>query len=104
MEVNSTLFPLETILTHWDYIGPVGGFISLFSILPHHLKYDEIMDETTPTMQDFNFGVFYMLITFNCKTHNDLETVYVGFHLDETPSISLFFKSLPCHPNYLCGN
>ena len=78
MEVNSTLFPLETILTHWDYIGPVGGFIPLFSILPHHLKYDEIMDETTPTMQDFNFGVFYALIVFNCKTHNDLETVYMG--------------------------
>ena len=45
------------------------------------------MDETTPTMQDFNFGVSYMLIAFNCKTHNDLETMY--------------FKSLTCHPNCL---
>lgn len=37
------------------------------------------MDETTSTMQDFNFGVSYVLIAFNCKTHNNLET----------PSISL---------------
>ena len=58
----------------------VGGFVSLFSILSHHLKYHETMDETTPAMQDFNFGVFYVLIAFNCKTHNDLEIVYVGFH------------------------
>jgi len=60
------------------------------------------MNETTPTMQDFNFGVSYVLIAFNCKTHNDLGTVYIVFHLDETPFISLFFKLLPCHPNYLC--
>jgi len=37
------------------------------------------MDETTSTMQDFNFNVSYVLIVFNCKTHNNLET----------PSISL---------------
>ena len=50
------------------------------------------MDEITPAMQNFNFGVFYVLIAFNCKTRNDL---YVGFHLDETLSIFLFFKLLP---------
>jgi hypothetical protein len=61
----------------------VDGFGSMFPILPYRLKYHEIMDETTPTMQDFNFGVFYFLIAFNCKTH------YVEFHLDKTPSISL---------------
>ena len=65
----------------------VGGFISLFLILSHHLKYREIMDKTTSAMQDFNFNVCYMLIAFNCKTHNDLETMY--------------FKSLTCHPNCL---
>ena len=68
------------------------GFISLFPILPHHPNYHETIDETTPTMQDFNFGVSYVLIAFNCKTRNDL---YVGFHLDETLSIFLFFKLLP---------
>ena len=68
----------------------MGGFILLFPILLHHLKYHETIDEITPTMQDFNFGVSYVLIVFNCRTHNDLKTVYVGFHLDETSSISLF--------------
>ena len=84
---------------------PVGGFILLFPILPHHLKYHETIDEITPTMQDFNFGVSYVLIVFNCRTHNDLKTVYVGFHLDETMKLlpSLFFKSLSCHPNCLRG-
>ena len=67
----------------------MGDFISLFPILSRHLKYHEPIDETTPTMQNFNFDVFYVLVAFNCKTHNDLETVYVGFHLDETPSLSL---------------
>ena len=74
----------------WLRLFSVGGFISLFPILPHYLKYHEIIDETTSTMQDFNFGVSYVLIVFNCRTHNDLKTVYVGFHLDETSSISLF--------------
>ena len=77
----------------------VGGFISLFLILSHHLKYREIM---TSAMQDFNFDVSYMLIAFNCKTHNDLKIVYVRFDLDKTSFIFLFFKSLLYHLNCLC--
>jgi hypothetical protein len=75
----------------------VECFISLFPILPHHLEYHETMDETTSAMQDFNFDVSYLLIAFNCKTHNfnfdvsylliafncmthsDMETVYMRF-------------------------
>ena len=70
-------------IQHYDPVNSglrlfsVGGFISLFPILAHYLKYHEIIDETTSTMQDFNFGVSYVFIAFNCKTHNSLETMYM---------------------------
>jgi len=43
-------------------------------------------------MQDFNFGVSYVLIVFNCRTHNDLKTVYIKFHLDKTHSYLFYLN------------
>ena len=44
----------------------VGGFVSLFSILSHHLKYHETMDETTPYNARFQFWCS-LCAAFNCK-------------------------------------
>jgi hypothetical protein len=92
-------------------------FISLFLRITCHLKYFEIINETTPKMHDFilefhNIKLYFVsLVIYGMKRNLlipmlvswgfiYLKTLHIRFNLDETHLLSFFINSLPCYKKF----